>query len=279
MKGFEGDGPDVTTVEVHQKIDDPNKVVQCTVKLTGAWNKQLNMSDRPRQIAKYDEKNKVATYKIVAKKDFDAKKAVILPVQDSDYTQWLTHEGPVNMSDPDVVAQAREIAGDETNAYKVACALRKWVHDNIRLSTESAVDVESIAVLKSKEGNRFGRNILLVTMARALGLPARFVGGLRYENTKYHWDIWAELYVGEWMQTDASAPMDYIDAARVKITRGEFLDVKGAEKVGLVFGAVKAEILNYKTVDGKTVDFTKKPAAKPKAVDTKSKSKAKSKKR
>ena len=93
------------------------------------------------------------------------------------------------------------IAKTEAGSLKVVEKLNRWVAQTIR---EAVTDSQSpLETLESKVGNCQSHARLYTALARAAGIPTRFVSGLVYmpdQGFLYH--SWAESFVGEWLAVD-----------------------------------------------------------------------------
>lgn len=133
---------------------------------------------------------------------------------------------------PEIVAQAHEIIGDETDAQRKALRLVHWVEGN--LSQEPSVTIPSArAVLQSRRGDCNEHAVLLAALARAAGIPARVVAGVVYADDGFYYHAWNELWLGRWISTDAIFGQMPADATHVKFLEGgperhlELADVVG----------------------------------------------------
>ncbi len=140
--------------------------------------------------------------------------AVTLPVTGSEFAPFLgaTHE--IRTKDPTIVAQAREIAGDDHDALSVARKLADWTFKNL---TWKRVDVADASdTLASREADCLEFSELYVSMARSLGLPARIVSGIVHSDGSFGGHAWVEVYVGAWIELDPTFGTGFVDATHVR---------------------------------------------------------------
>ena len=100
--------------------------------------------------------------------------------------------------------------------------LNDWVYDNLEKSyTVNATT--ATAVLKNMAGDCTEHTLLLTTLARAEGIPAREVTGLIYagdELGKFVHHAWVEVYVdGGWMAADPAFDQFPADATHILLAR------------------------------------------------------------
>ena len=79
---------------------------------------------------------------------------------------------------------------------------------------------DAVRVLDDRRGDANERVVLLVAMARALGLPARPVAGLVQAAGRYYYHAWAEVYLGDWVAVDPSFDQLPADAAHIRLAIG-----------------------------------------------------------
>jgi hypothetical protein len=129
----------------------------------------------------------------------------------------------------DINQQIREKAANivegETDLYMVTYKLGDWVRKNVKydLNTLTASVVQKSSwVLTNKEGVCDEITNLFISMARSLGIPARFVSGVVYSNVAYDFENhgWAEVYLPEygWVPFDVTfGQYGWIDPSHVKM--------------------------------------------------------------
>lgn len=151
----------------------------------------------------------------------------------------------VESDDPAIVSLARSIVGEEREPVAAARRLVGWVYEN--LAKEPSLTVPSAReVAKAKRGDCNEHAVLLVALARAVGIPARVVAGAVYgvmgeDGFFYH--AWGELWLGGWVSADAVFGQMPADATHVKLLEGgPERHVALAEVIGqLEFTAIGSE--------------------------------------
>ena len=122
---------------------------------------------------------------------------------------------------PAVIAKAAEITGTETDLFRAAVKINRWVFTNVK---KKYIDTFSgVATLKSLEGECQSHTNLFAALAKAAGIPVRTVSGIVYaEDYKgflYH--AWPEVWAGEWVAMDPTFGQDIADATHIKLTDGD----------------------------------------------------------
>ena len=144
----------------------------------------------------------------------------------------------------EVVAEKNRILKEEKDPLKAVQILTRWVAATVE---ESVVDSQtSLETLRERKGNCQAHARLYAALARAAGIPTRFVSGLVYVAGKgflYH--SWAESYAGRWLAVDPTFGQIPADATHVKLVEGD----SPGEMVALagIIGRIKGKIVeeNY----------------------------------
>jgi tetratricopeptide (TPR) repeat protein len=156
---------------------------------------------------------------------------VELPVAASEMTAFVKPTGTTGVHDQTVVAQAREIAGNDRDAWSVARKLADWTFKNL---TWKRVDGASAAsTLATREADCLEFSELFVAMARTLGLPARIVSGLVHTGGSFGGHAWVEVWVGEWVELDPTWGTNFVDATHIRSASSELLTYSALNVVGI----------------------------------------------
>lgn len=143
-------------------------------------------------------------------------KPVELPIKDPEFEPYLkaTTEFPADLKE--MKEQAQQIAGDDRDAWNVARKLADWTHKN--LEWKQVVSASAAQTLASREADCSEFSQLFVTMARALGLPARMVSGLAYSGNSFGGHAWVEVWAGKWIELDPTWGTAFVDATHIRNT-------------------------------------------------------------
>ena len=147
------------------------------------------------------------------------------------FEPYLQPTETIDSADPSIVAKATELVEGENDLYKVLFKLANWVDENVKydLTTLTAETSQKASwVLENKEGVCDEMTSLFVAMARAVGIPARFVSGVSYTTSDLFdepWQPhgWAEVYFPDigWVSFDiAFGEYGYIDVTHIKLRDG-----------------------------------------------------------
>jgi hypothetical protein len=142
-----------------------------------------------------------------------------LPSVTPRFAEDLAAEPLIQVHDPRIQAEARQIAGRQRDPARVARLLNQWVYDNLK--KEITISVPSaVQVLDSRRGDCNEHTVLYVALARALGLPARTAAGLVYLRGKFYYHAWPEVYLNGWVAVDPTFGQFPADASHLRFTIG-----------------------------------------------------------
>jgi transglutaminase-like putative cysteine protease len=121
---------------------------------------------------------------------------------------------------PEIVAQAKKLAEGTTTQEGLAKALAFWTADWLNDTIDDGGS--AVESFKSKNGNCQTHARLYTALARASGIPTRFVSGLVYQEGKgflYH--SWAESFIGNrWISVDPTFNQLPADPTHLKLLEG-----------------------------------------------------------
>ncbi|UFS72361.1 transglutaminase-like domain-containing protein [Geomonas sp. RF6] len=142
---------------------------------------------------------------------------------------------------PEIVKQKDAVVGSEQDPGRKVDALVAWVAREIQGTvTDSQSPVET---LQKKNGNCQSHARLYTAMARAAGVPSRFVSGVVYAPGKgflYH--SWAESYLnGMWVPVDPTFGQNPADLTHIKVEEGDTPDDMAT--LAVMVGKVKAKLV------------------------------------
>jgi transglutaminase-like putative cysteine protease len=150
---------------------------------------------------------------------------------------------------PDVVALARSLRHPGAGPYAQARALQDWAAEHMRFDAGLAM-LPASEVVRDRGGTCVAYSVLLASLARALGIPARIVMGYVYVANVWGGHAWTEIRAGgRWIPLDAAVyRAGPADAARIALVRhsGEQGAASGAAELGRLFGNESIRILGYR---------------------------------
>jgi hypothetical protein len=124
-------------------------------------------------------------------------------------------------SDDVVVTQmAAHVAPNETDQWKTACALEKFVAETVHDKNFSTAFATAAEVARSLEGDCTEHAVLLAALCRVKKIPARTAFGLVYYPPYHGFDyhMWTEAWITDrWIPLDATLGLGGIGADHIKL--------------------------------------------------------------
>lgn len=149
----------------------------------------------------------------------------------------------------------REALGAESDAFRKAVLLKTWVATHMTFDLGIAF-APSSEVIRNLRGTCAEYAILLATLARAAGIPSRYLMGVAYLNGMWGGHAWTELLIdGTWVPMDAAVNGPCAaDAARFYFAESS-LDAGPGDSLAAaqqLFGSIAIDVLEYR-LNGRTV--------------------------
>ena len=155
----------------------------------------------------------------------DREAAPNLPIQDQhnneELAQFLKSTVYIQAEHPAIQAKAIEVLDGETNAWKSAEKLCRWVYKNIRDKNLKIGFGSALQTLESLEGDCTEHTVLMIAMARAVGIPARVCAGLVFQRDAFYYHFWPEVYVGKWVAMEPTLGQIQADANHIQLAGSE----------------------------------------------------------
>lgn len=157
-----------------------------------------------------------------------------LSLNEEEFKTSLESTPWVQASDPVIVEKAKEIAGEEKSALEAALKIMRWVHSN--LSPVPTVSLpRAREVLSAKQGDCNEYTVLFTALTRALKIPAKMVAGLVYQNGRFFYHAWTEVYLGRWIGIDPTFGQAPVDVTHIPLVTGDLQEqVSLIEKIGKI---------------------------------------------
>jgi hypothetical protein len=137
-------------------------------------------------------------------------------------------------SDDERVKQHAKIAvAGETDPWRKAQRIEKWVHDNMKVQNFSEAMAPASEVARTLTGDCTEFSMLAAAMCRTAGVPSRTAIGLLYVDQApprpqflgFH--MWTEVYVrGAWVAIDATLGQGSVGPTHLKITDASWHDTR-----------------------------------------------------
>ncbi len=173
----------------------------------------------------------------------------------SDMPRWLQPEPLIESDDPQIVALAKELTQDVHDRWAAVLKIANWVHQEIRYTIADSPSARM--ALEKRTGDCGPHATLTVAMLRAVGIPAKLVGGVVYTPSfggSFGQHAWVEVDMGTdgWVAFDpTTGELDALSAVHIKLFEG-------------MGGAIprKIEVLEYQPAN-RDITHTATAAGKP----------------
>lgn len=121
---------------------------------------------------------------------------------------YLTTTSQFQVSSPQVMELLSTLEFDRNDTVLTTRKLRRWVYQNIAKSMDVGF-ASAQEVLELRKGDCTEHSVLLVTLLRAEGIPARTASGLVYSDRDkgFVGHMWIEVWLGDWYPLDATLDM------------------------------------------------------------------------
>jgi transglutaminase-like putative cysteine protease len=163
------------------------------------------------------------------------------PLPDPEKGETLNPTPFIQSDHPEIRRLALAIAGGAQEQTEQVKRLTAWVYREVRkqpvLSVPSALDV-----LQQRVGDCNEHAVLFVALARALGIPARQQAGVIYQEGKFFYHAWAQVFLGGWVSVDPILNQVPADAAHIRLVEG---DLDRQADLVRVIGRLKVEVKEF----------------------------------
>jgi hypothetical protein len=164
----------------------------------------------------------------------------------------LASNASLQSDDAAVVAMAAEVAGGETDPWRVAQAIERYVHEAITEKNFGTAFATAADVARTREGDCTEHAVLLAALARAKGIPARVAVGLVYVPgaNAFGYHMWDEVHVGgRWIALDGTLGRGGIGGGHLKLAHSNFQGTGAFSAflpVAQVIGRLKIEVVDQR---------------------------------
>lgn len=145
------------------------------------------------------------------------------PLSDAAEDKYTAPTLLISSDHEDIVNLARFIVGDETDPVRMADLIKSWVYLNIE-KTYGSNTSSALTVLQNRSGDCTELSLLFTALARAVGIPARELTGLVYDdlNNVFGWHAWVEFHNGrQWVSVDPTWNELFANATHIRLSRDD----------------------------------------------------------
>lgn len=171
--------------------------------------------------------------------------------------EYLQSNLYITSDDAKVKAHAAAAVGRETDPWRKAVRIERWVHDNMQNKNFTEAFATADHVARTLEGDCTEHAVLASAMCRAAGIPSRTAFGLIYidgpRGPSMGFHMWSEVFVrGQWLPIDATLGKGYVGATHLKISDHSWHDIQSLTPllpVVRVVGKLSIEVVSVNQDD------------------------------
>ncbi len=121
--------------------------------------------------------------------------------------KYLVATKNCQVNDPRIKALAASLTQNANTMYKKAENIFNWVRDNLSYSFYYNTKYGAVNAYLNKNGNCVDHSHLLIALARAAGIPARYEHATcTFTSGNTYGHVWAQLWIdGKWYDADATS--------------------------------------------------------------------------
>ena len=227
----------ISAVTLDKKLGDPVKIK--SLKLSFVADDDFDVPQSHRQIISKGKDNILV---MEIKRDFIIKNGkALLP---DERKRSLASSISIPSDNPKIIALATKIVGDAPTDFEKVSRIVKWIFTNLEKTMAKNSD-NALDILDKKAGDCTEHTLLFVTLARALGIPSREVGGIAYmageKVPKMAWHAWAEFHDGkQWLTADPTWNQTLVDGTHIKFSEGS-TDLKWLN----ILGGLTLQVIDF----------------------------------
>jgi hypothetical protein len=228
---------DFSLVRIKPPIKDPKKLTGLAVEISD-WNDVLPLLQGGGQ-----QVEKRGNGRLIFKTGSLVQVSSEADVQKPTEAQLMPAD-KIESDAPEIKAQAKLLAVGIKSQEGLAKVLASWTADWLNDTIDDGGS--AVASFKSKSGNCQTHARLYTALARAAGIPTRFVSGLVYlEGKGFLYHSWAESFIGNrWVSVDPTYNQLPADPTHLKLLEGHLPE--DLAPIIAIIGRIKMTILETK---------------------------------
>lgn len=228
---------DFSLVRAEPPIKEQQKLKGLTVAISG-WNDALPLLQEGGQVVEKSGEGHITIRTGSAVPTAPAGTAVTAP------EAYLKPAEKIEADAPEIVAKVKEITAEKATPEEIVRTLASWTADWLKDTVDDGGS--ALASLKSRTGNCQTHARLYTAMARAAGIPTRFVSGLVHlEGKGFLYHSWTEsLLGGRWVAVDPTYNQVPIDPTHIKFFEGHLPE--DMSPIIAIIGRIKINVLEAK---------------------------------
>jgi hypothetical protein len=204
---------DFSLVNTQPPIKDPKKLTGLAIEISD-WNDALPLlQEGGQQVEKRGYGKVLFTTGSLVRASSESK---VQKLSDA----YLKPADKIESDAPEIKVQAKTLASGTKSQEELARVLASWTADWLKDSIDDGGS--AVESFKSKSGNCQTHARLYTALARAAGIPTRFVSGLVHlEGKGFLYHSWAESFIGDhWVSVDPAYNQLPADPTHLKLLEG-----------------------------------------------------------
>ena len=227
---------DFSLIRIDRPVERPRELKKLVLELTGFPEAMPLLSDDRQNGVRHAGGRVVFT----VENNTDAADVANSAAGPHELRRYLEPNDRILSNHGEIIAEKDRILKGEKDPRQAVQVLIHWVAAAIG---ESVTDSHtSLEVLRNRQGNCQSHARLYAALARAAGIPTRFVSGIVYlSGNGFLYHSWAESYVGRWLAVDPTFGQVPADVTHIKLVEGDSPGEMAA--IGGVVGRLKGKIV------------------------------------
>jgi transglutaminase-like putative cysteine protease len=164
--------------------------------------------------------------------------------------EFLASSYYIPADDPRIKELARRAVGDETNAWRKAQRIERWVKQNMQVDNAAPLTTAA-QTARDLRGDCRHFALLTAALCRAEGVPSRTAIGLIYveKNRQPYlgFHMWTEVFAdGQWLGLDATLGQGGVGPTHIKVTEHSWHDTQSLTPLlplNRVLGKIAVEVV------------------------------------
>ena len=149
--------------------------------------------------------------------DRDMIQALDFPIKTSETESFLQSTVYIQADHPAIRAAAAEIVGSQKDAWIAAQEICNWVYKSITDKNLKIGFGSALQTLESLSGDCTEHTVLMIGLARSVGIPARVCAGLVFQGDAFYYHFWPEVFVNQWIAMDPTLGQILADATHIQL--------------------------------------------------------------
>ncbi|MFH1761030.1 MAG: transglutaminase-like domain-containing protein, partial [bacterium] len=173
------------------------------------------------------------------------------PVYDDSLKSYLSPTTYIQSNDDRIIKKAAELVGNQKSLPVVVKNLNTWVHGWLKNKDYGMGFGSALDAMEKQRGDCTEHAMLFAALCKAAGIPTRIAVGLvASSSASFDYHMWAQVFLGEWMDVDPGLNQFPIDATHIMFFAGNMNEANLFPISQLMFkilGKVEIEVMDVET--------------------------------